>query len=90
MCATPAPKTVCLEPPQAEITTTHAAINPPIEGEDCSSDFCETTLTEGYTLKYKINEADATVTMEATYKGEAWLGIAFSEDERMGGSDGIL
>jgi len=89
-CATPAPKTVCLEPPPAEITTTPAAINPPIEGEDCSSDFCETTLTEGYTLKYKINEADATVTMEATYKGEAWLGIAFSEDERMGGSNGIL
>ena len=70
--------------------TTPAAINPPIEGEDCSSDFCETTLTDGYTLKYKINEADATVTMEVTYEGDAWVGIAFSEDERMGGSDGIL
>ena len=48
------------------------------------------TLTDGYTLKYKINEADATVTMEVTYDREAWVGIAFSEDERMGGSDGIL
>jgi len=47
-------------------------------------------LTDGYTLKYKINEADATVTMEVTYEGDAWVGIAFSEDERMGGSDGIL
>jgi hypothetical protein len=47
-------------------------------------------LTDGYTLKYKINEADETITMEATYDGNAWLGIAFSEDDKMGGSDGIL
>lgn len=48
------------------------------------------TVTEGYTLKYKVNEADATITMEVTYDGEAWVGIAFSEDARMGGSDGIM
>ena len=64
-------------------------------GDSCSASTTvennpETTLTDGYTLKYTINEADATVTMEVTYDGEAWVGIAFSEDERMGGSDGIL
>lgn len=69
------------------ITTTSA---PPTEGEDCSSDFYETTLTDGYTLKYKINEADETITIEATYDGNAWLGIAFSEDDKMGGGDGVV
>lgn len=60
---------------------------------DCSSVTCETTLTDGYTLRYKLNNPDApdgTVTMELTYDGDAWLGIAFSEVEKMGGSDGIL
>ena len=57
---------------------------------DCSSGFCQTTLTDGYTLNYTINEADATITMEAIYDGKSWLGIAFSEDQRMEDSDGIM
>ncbi len=85
-----APETMTTTQATTTTMTTTTTPAPPIEGEDCSSDFCETTLTEGYTLKYKINEADETITMEATYDGDAWLGIAFSEDERMGGSDGIL
>mmetsp|Transcript_10875 Transcript_10875/g.17939 ORF Transcript_10875/g.17939 Transcript_10875/m.17939 type:complete len:632 (-) Transcript_10875:77-1972(-) len=87
--ATTTTTTTTTSSPPAEVTTTPATAV--VENDqDCSIDFCETTLTDGYTLKYKINEADATITMEATYDGEAWLGIAFSEDERMGGSDGIL
>ena len=90
-CATPAPQTVCLGSPDGAAP----APGTPSAGEkapsaDCSSVFCTTTLTDGYTLSYKLNEADGTVSMEATYDGESWLGIAFSEDERMGGSDGIL
>ena len=81
--------------PPAE-TTTPATITPPETtpttegGKDCFSVFCETTLTDGFTLSYKVNEPEGTVSMEATLDGEAWVGIAFSEDERMGGSDGIL
>ena len=56
--------------------------------QDCSSGFCTTTLTDGFTLNYKINES--TITMEAIFDGETWLGIAFSEDESMGGSDGVM
>ncbi len=93
-CATPAPQTVCLAPPDGASPTPGT----PSAGEkaptaDCSSVTCETTLTDGYTLRYKLNNPDApdgTVTMELTYDGDAWLGIAFSEDEKMGGSDGIL
>lgn len=85
----PAATTTTTVPPVISLpeTTPPAAIE---EEKDCSSDFCQTTLTDGYALKYKINEAEATITMEVTYDGEAWLGIAFSEDERMGESDGIL
>ena len=58
--------------------------------QDCSSGFCQTTLNDGYTLEYMFNEVDATITIKLTYDGESWLGIAFSEDNRMGGSDGIM
>jgi hypothetical protein len=53
--------------------------------DDCSSVTCETTLTDGYTLRYKLNNPDAPdgiVTMELTYDGDAWWGIAFSKDEK--------
>jgi hypothetical protein len=58
--------------------------------QDCSSGFCTTALTDGFTLNYKINEADNTISMEVSFEGETWLGIAFSKNERMGGSDGVM
>ena len=58
--------------------------------KDCSNDFCEKAVAEGYLLRYKINEEEATVSMEVIYDGDAWVGIAFSQDERMGGSDGVM
>lgn len=47
-------------------------------------------LSDGYMLQHKLTEADGTITMELTYEGDAWIGIAFSEDDRMGGSDGVI
>jgi len=93
VCATPAPKTVCLGPPKAETdlppVTPSAGEKGPSAG-DCSTDFCETTLTDGYLLRYKLNEPDETVTMELVYDGTAWVGIAFSKDEKMGGSEAVM
>jgi hypothetical protein len=93
-CATPAPKTVCMAPPPAETTTPavapSAGANAPSAGKDCSSDFCETKLTDGYLLRYKLNEPEETVTMELVYDGTAWVGIAFSKDEKMGGSEAVM
>ena len=71
-------------------TTTPPAAAVVENDQDCSSGFCMTTLTDGYTLEYMFDEVDATITMKLTYDGESWLGIAFSEDNRMGGSDGIM
>lgn len=47
-------------------------------------------LTDGYMLQHELNEADGTITMELTYDGDAWIGIAFSEDDKMSGSDAVM
>ena len=80
--------------PPAE-TTTPATITPETTpttegGKDCFSVFCEMTLTDGYMIGYKVNEPEGTVSIEVLYDGEAWVGIAFSEDEKMGGSDAVM
>ena len=90
-CDTPAPQTVCLGlPPGGAPAPGSPAAGITGPAVDCSSQFCETTLSEGYLLRYKLNESEGTASMELIYDGEAWLGIAFSEDERMGDSDGIM
>jgi hypothetical protein len=89
---TPAPvPPATAEPTSAPVTP--ATPEPTAGGNDCSTDFCETTLTDGYLLKYKLNDPDSldgTISMELVYDGVAWVGIAFSEDERMGGSNGVM
>ncbi|KAK1737500.1 cytochrome b561 and DOMON domain-containing protein [Skeletonema marinoi] len=59
---------------------------------DCSSNFCESVLKDGFlTLRYKLNEPDDTITMEVTYEGDAWVGLAFSDaSESMAGSIAVM
>jgi len=59
---------------------------------DCSNDFCENVLDDGYLiLRYKLNEPDDTITMEVTYEGDAWVGLAFSDsNESMAGSTAVM
>ena len=47
-------------------------------------------LTDGYMLQHTLNEADGTITMELVYDGDAWIGIAFSQDDKMSGSDAVM
>jgi hypothetical protein len=47
-------------------------------------------LSDGYMLQHKLNEADGTITMELIYDGDAWVGIAFSDDDKMAGSDAVM
>ena len=47
-------------------------------------------LSDGYMLQHKLNEADGTITMELVYDGDAWIGIAFSDDDKMAGSDAVM
>jgi hypothetical protein len=57
---------------------------------DCTKHFCEETLSDDYLLRYRLNVEDATITMELVYDGEAWVAIAFSEDDKMAGSDAVM
>ena len=42
-------------------------------------------------LRYELNEPDDTITMEVTYDGDAWVGIAFSDaNESMAGSVAVM
>jgi hypothetical protein len=59
--------------------------------DDCLNDFCKAVLTDGYSLQYKLNEQDGTITMELTYFGNAWVGIAFTKNAgQMAGSDAVM
>ena len=57
---------------------------------DCTMQFCERTLSDDYLLRYRVNVEDASITMEAIYDGEAWIAVAFSEDDMMPGSDAVM
>jgi len=60
----------------------------PAPRTDCSLDFC-VSLTDDYLLAYSVN-GDSTITMELTYDGNAWVGVAFSENGNMVGSDAVI
>jgi len=57
---------------------------------DCNTQFCEKALSDDYLLRYMLNVEDGTITMEVIYDGEAWVAVAFSEDENMPGSDAVI
>ena len=68
-----------------------AATSTAAAAADCSNNFCENQLDEDYLLRYKLNEADETITMELIYDGDAWVGIAFSDfRQSMSGSIGVM
>ena len=59
----------------------------------------ETQLSPDLLLRYRINVPDATtpetcdgctITMETIYDGEAWVGIAFSNNGQMVGSEAVI
>jgi len=95
MCETPAPQTVCMS--MDDVDQPSAPVSVPVEQiedaepappTDCSLEFC-VSLTVDYLLAYTVN-GDGTITMELTYDGNAWVGIAFSEDGNMFGSDAVI
>lgn len=58
--------------------------------KDCSDNFCDKELTDGYLLRYKLNESNNTISMELTYDGNVWVGIAVSIDGQMAGSEAVM
>mmetsp|Transcript_644 Transcript_644/g.1162 ORF Transcript_644/g.1162 Transcript_644/m.1162 type:complete len:421 (-) Transcript_644:95-1357(-) len=58
--------------------------------EDCTQQMCSVELTPGYMLQYQVNEAEGTVTMEATFDGEAFVAVGFSTNGEMIGSEAVI
>jgi len=86
---------VCMDPPPTEPPVP----TPSDPNKDCTKEMCENRLSPDLLLKYQVNvPADTTlevcdgctVSMELIYDGEAWLGIGFSEDGQMIGSEAVI
>ncbi|KAL7465683.1 hypothetical protein ACHAXS_006005 [Conticribra weissflogii] len=58
--------------------------------EDCTQQMCSVELTSGYMLQYQVNEAEGTVSIEATFDGEAYVAIGFSTNGDMIGSEAVI
>jgi len=72
------------------LTSDEPSFVPSASTPDCNTQFCEKALSDDYLLRYMINAEDGTITMEVIYDGEAWVAVAFSEDEYMPGSDAVM
>ncbi|KAK1733970.1 hypothetical protein QTG54_015228 [Skeletonema marinoi] len=65
------------------------------EEEDCITDVCNVELSHTCLLNYKVNTPTTatdvnTITFELVCEGEAWIGIGFSNDGQMVGSEAVL
>jgi len=72
------------------LTSDEPSFVPSTSTPDCNTQFCEKALSDDYLLRYLLNVEDGTITMEVIYDGEAWVAVAFSEDENMPGSDAVM
>jgi hypothetical protein len=65
-----------------------------LDGEeefDCITNMCSLELSSDCLLKYQLNKTPiATVTIHLVCEGEAWIGIGFSNDGQMVGSEAVL
>eukprot|EP00984_Skeletonema_dohrnii_P034226 scaffold33508_cov96-Skeletonema_dohrnii-CCMP3373.AAC.2 len=65
------------------------------EEKDCTIDVCNLKLSHTCLLNYKVNTPTTatdvnTITFELVCEGEAWIGIGFSNDGQMIGSEAVL
>jgi hypothetical protein len=67
--------------------------------DDCITEMCESQLSDDFMLRYRINVPsdttlescdECTISMEATYEGEAWVSIAVGTDGSMIGGEAVM
>mmetsp|Transcript_6090 Transcript_6090/g.12216 ORF Transcript_6090/g.12216 Transcript_6090/m.12216 type:complete len:1238 (+) Transcript_6090:226-3939(+) len=56
----------------------------------CAAEFCEGNLNDEYLLKYRVNPAEGTITMELVYDGVAWVAFALATSGQMVGGEAII
>ena len=91
---------VCMAPKTAAPTPAQdTTAEPALHASDCTKEFCENELSPDYLLRYQINVPSdtnvdvydgCTISMELICDGEAWVGIAFSTDGQMLGSEAVM
>lgn len=57
---------------------------------DCTRELCSLELTHGTSLNYRVNITEGTLSAEIVHEGESWLGLAFSDDGGMVGSNAVI
>ncbi|KAL3817090.1 hypothetical protein ACHAXA_009921 [Cyclostephanos tholiformis] len=86
-------------PPSASATPTPTSNPTTTIPTDCTKAICETQISHGILLKYQVNVPRGTtleicdyctISMEVVYQGEAWVGVAFSIDGKMSGSEAVI
>jgi hypothetical protein len=89
----PSKSPVTMSPTSSPIATTKMG------GKDCTQEFCDYQLESDYLLQYKVNVPDdtdvdmcsgCTISIKLTYDDEAWIGIAFSANGEMVGSEAVM
>lgn len=95
-------KPVCMAPPLNNPPPTAAAQpvpGPGLSAGDCTKEMCEHQLSDDYLLMYQLNVPEDTtldvcegcsISMELIYDGEGWVGIGFSTNGGMIGSEAVL
>jgi hypothetical protein len=70
-----------------------------IDAKDCTKEMCQYEISADCLLEYKVNVPEDTTTDECvgcslsiklTYSGVAWLGLAFSKNGEMIGSEAVM
>jgi hypothetical protein len=69
---------------------------------ECINQFCSIELTEGLVQKYRVDvplnstlescgiDGNCTITIEVVLDGIGWIGVGFSNDGEMIGSDAVM
>ncbi|KAL7496398.1 hypothetical protein ACHAWT_004652 [Skeletonema menzelii] len=82
-----------IHPPPIEVLP--VAEGAPAVAAPCTIDVCNLELSHTCLLKYQVNTPTSitpvnTITFELICEGEAWIGIGFSNDGQMIGSEAVL
>ena len=77
----------------AETSTSTVAPTTPVPDQPCTTEWCFEEIGTDCGLKYVVNylvDEPSTITMDLTCEGENWIGLGFSLDGSMAGSEAVI
>lgn len=76
-----------------ETVVTTVAPTTTVPDQPCTTEWCEVELGTECELKYIVNypvDEPSSITMDLTCEGNSWIGIGFSVDGKMDGSEAVI